>query len=91
MGVIEGITDLITGSIAFALGILIVSIFLNAIRPTIAPLLENSEAFPNGVATLAIYDLVILVFAGIGLIVLILSAIDAGKQARQGIRDKTGF
>lgn len=91
MGVVEGITDLITGSIAYSLGILIVAIFLGAIRPAISPLLENVDLFPNGVTTLAIYDLVILVFAGIGIIVLILSAIDAGKQIRQGVRDQTGL
>lgn len=91
MGVVEGITDLITGSIAFSLGILIVAIFLGAIRPAVSPLLENADLFPNGIATLAVYDLIILVFAGIGIIVLIISAIDAGKQIRRGVRDQIGL
>lgn len=91
MGVVNGITELIAGTISYGLGLLIVSVFLGAIRPILAPTLENVDLFPNGVATLAIYDLVILVFAGIGIIVLLIGAIEAGKEVRQGIRDQTGL
>lgn len=90
MGVIDGIIDLTTGAISYGLTMLIVATFLGAIRPALAPLLENAELFPNGVTSLAIYDLIILVFAGIGILILLISAINAGKQTREAIRERIG-
>ena len=91
MGTISGITDLISGTISYGLGLLIVATFLGAIRPALSPLLENVDLFPNGIATLAMYDLVILVFAGIGILVLLVGAIESGKEVRRDIRDQTGL
>lgn len=90
MGVIDGIVDLASGTIAYGLTILIVGTFLAAIRPLLAPLLENAELFPNGITSLAMYDLLILVFAGVGILVLLLGAIDAAKETRTAIRERLG-
>lgn len=83
MGSVEKIVDLTNGAIALGLTLLIVSTFLAAFRDTLAPTLQNTQSFPNGITALAIYDLVILVFVGVAILSLLITAKETVGNVRE--------
>ena len=85
MGVVEKIVELTNGTITLGLTLVIVATFLSAFRDVLAPTLQNTQAFPNGVTALAIYDLVILVFVGVGILALLLTVKETVTEIRRGI------
>lgn len=85
MGVVEKIVELTNGTITLGLTLVIVATFLSAFRDTLAPTLQNTQSFPNGVTALAIYDLVILVFVGVGILALLLTVKETVTDFRRQI------
>lgn len=85
MGAVEKIVELTNGTITLGLTLVIVATFLAAFRDVLAPTLQNAQAFPNGVTALAIYDLVILVFVGVGILSLLLTVRETVADIRRGI------
>ncbi len=85
MGVIEKIIELTNGTITLGLTLVIVATFLSVFRDVVAPTLQNAQSFPNGAVALAIYDLVILVFIGVGILALLKTATATVAEIRRGI------
>ena len=84
MGAIDKIIDLTNGAITLGLTLVLVASFLAAFRTVLAPTLQNAQAFPNGVVALAIFDLVILVFVGVGILSLLSTARETVTDIRRG-------